>query len=289
LIRYEIATDKIQDENEKVKDSVSTIGDTFDETGERISESLDDNAQQLSRNKELAKILGDEWTVVGDNVVKVGEQSQLSMGAAAKASGELFLVMEDGSVVTGNAAKAFTDFNDVTKEVVKLDKEAEKALTDRVESLAKFKLGIEAIQSAERVSIFEFKTELDLADIEASTEKFRALTDTIQTGLTSTAGTIVELFKLLAGGTTRESSFIREAIERQLDLQERQVALQEELTRARIAEIEAQRLARERGDALIKISVDPNTEYHLGEVLRSLVEYAQIEAVLSKDEFLLNT
>jgi len=286
--KYEIAGGAILGVNENIEESIGGLGETFSDTGEEIESSADSVAESLERNTKLAEALGEEWRVVGGEVVKVGSDYSEALGSAGEVTKELFLTLEDGTRITGEAAKGFIALNKETDKRISKDKEAEKALTKRVEALTKFKLGIEEIQSKERVSLFELKTKVDLAQIEAATEKFKALTDTIQIGIESTGNSIVNLFKVLSEGTAPGVSLdIRNAINREIDLRERQVILQEELTRAQIDILDARREALDRGEAIINVTAE-GLEPHLQEILRAIIEAAQVEATAQAQEFLLN-
>ncbi len=273
---------------------------SFDEVGEAsgrlaagVSEDIDDMltseeklAEQTKKNAEAVSALGDEWELVGDQMVKKGGEAAAIQKLLKNETSGFFEVLSDGTRVWVDNAKATVEYEGAVKKVTEATKEADETLTKRVETLAKFKLGLEEIQSKERISIFEMKTEVNLAEIEAGMQMFSDLTDTIQTGIESTGESIVGLFDILESGSGRFSGDILEAIELEQQLRERQFALEEELARAQIDLIQARVEALNRGEAIINVTAE-GLEPHLQEVLRSIIEFAQVEATASAQDYLL--
>ena len=108
----------------------------------------------------------------------------------------------------------------------------------------------------------------------------------VWTGLLQIPSGITALFGQLSEGSGQYSFEIKNAIEREADLRERQFTLQEELTRAQIDILDARKESMERGDAAINITAE-GLEPHLQEILRSIVEAAKIEANAEGQEYLL--
>lgn len=285
-VAFDEATGEWVKNIDEVGEAVGGMGDSFEEAGDTIVQSQADIADSLKRNLKLAEAMGEEWQVVGGEIIKIGKNSSVALSEAEKHAGELFLTLEDGTRVYSGVVEKTKELAEATKKKADLDKEAAKALTKRIDVLSKFKLGLEAIQSKERVSIFEIKAQVDLAEIKAGMEMFKNLTDTIQTGIESTGETISSLFTILAEGGGRYGFEIMQAIEREADIRERQITMQEELTRAQIEILDARKEAMERGEAQINITAE-GLEPHLQEILRSIVEAMRIEATAEGQEFLL--
>ena len=269
-----------------VANATENLGDTFTETGEVIEKVSEEEAKRLDGLVNVAKALGDEWEMVGDVIVKKGGEAAAVQRLMAQESKGFFEVLSDGTRVWVDNERAMVKYTGTTKKVAAADEKAEKTLTKRVETLAQFKLGIEEIESKERIAIFELKAEIDIAKIQSATEIFKSTIGSINEGIQSTGSGIVELFKLLADGGGRHGLEIMDAIEAEMVLREKQFSLQEELIRAQISLIELRRESMERGDALINVTAE-GIEPHLQEILRSIVEFARIEANASAQELLL--
>ena len=269
-----------------VGDAYNSMGDDFVISGEKIIDSQETLAADLARNAVLAEQLGDEWVVSGGEIVRVNQEAAEAMELAESQAKQLYVTLEDGTRVYSGIEEASKKVREETQKKIDADKEAEKALAERVKTMADFQLGLEAIQSKERVSIFQISADVNMANVEAATKKFEALNETIQTGIESTGNSITALFGQLSEGSGQYSFEIKNAIEREADLRERQFTLQEELTRAQIDILDARKESMERGDAAINITAE-GLEPHLQEILRSIVEAAKIEANAEGQEYLL--
>ena len=269
-----------------VANATENLGNTFTETGEVIEAVSEEEAKRLDGLVDAAKALGDEWELVGDEIVKKGGEAAAVQRLMAQESKGFFEVLSDGTRVWVDNEKAMVKYTGNTKKVAEADEEAQKTLTKRVEALAQFKLGIEEIESKERVAVFELRTEVNLAQIESATKIFESMIGSINKGIESTGTGIVELFKILTEGGGRHGLEIMNAIEAEMALREKQFSLQEDLIRAQISLIEMRRESMERGDALINVTAE-GLEPHLQEVLRSIIEAARIEATASAQELLL--
>lgn len=269
-----------------VSGAVNDMGDAFEANGDRIVNTAEEQAKLLEKNAALAGAMGDAWELVGDEIVNVGKQTADSMSEAEKHAGELFATLEDGTRIYSGVKEAVKGLAKETKKKIDADKEATKALTQRVDALAKFKLGLEEIQSKERISIFEIKAEVDIAQVEAGMQAFSDMTELVSTGITSTGDSITDLFKILSEDSGRYGFEIRNAIERESDIRERQFALEEELIRAQIDILDARKEAMERGEAQISVTAE-GLEPHLQEILRSIIDAMRIEATSEEQQFLL--
>ena len=144
------------------------------------------------------------------------------------------------------------------------------------ENAAKMALELEKLASNERIKTLEFRAEIQVAQIQADAEKVVAAFASIETSITSTENVLGDLFGLFDSLSTLDSSArnaIFEQIDRENDLRQQAFELQKELTKAQIAQIEAQTRQLERGDAIIKIDgagLQPHLEAFMWEILKSI-------------------
>lgn len=144
-----------------------------------------------------------------------------------------------------------------------------------------FRIKMEEIASNERIKTIEAAVSLNIAQLEADTERAKALLSSIDTTISSTGDLIGTLFGQL-GNTA--SSFDKLGIEQQIDLENkrRQEALdiQKKLAEAEIARIDAQTSALARGDALIRVDgtgLAPQLEAFMWEILKAIRVRANAE------------
>lgn len=116
-----------------------------------------------------------------------------------------------------------------TKEDTKSKKDANKELEKQVLTMVKYKIELEAIQSKERVSIFELKTKVDLSKIEAATDKIRIVFDSITEGITSTGDVTLGLFDALSNIDYEDKPQLKAAIEAEQKRRDEQFELQQKL------------------------------------------------------------
>lgn len=146
-------------------------------------------------------------------------------------------------------------------------------------------------QAAQVEAALQYKAEVDVAEIEAAAEIITTLAEGAADAFTDTGEIIRDSLGLLAGlGDSLEDTRTRWAIEEQLEkeneLRERALKIQEELARAQKEYMEAKAEMLERGDALITVQAD-GLEPHLRSIWMEIVRLVQIEATAEGAEFLL--
>lgn len=133
-------------------------------------------------------------------------------------------------------------------------------------------------------SMLDFKAKVNVAEIEAAAEKFKALSETIQTGFESTGEVITSSLDALMGitDTTAVDVAKRWAIEEQLRLEneyrQKQIELQE---RSLELEERKQMLKQEwfeSGEAMIQVTVDERFEPALSMIFDQMLRFTQIKA-----------
>lgn len=152
-------------------------------------------------------------------------------------------------------------------------KEADKA----TEAAAKMKLELEKLASNERIKFIEAKVQLDVAQLEADTERIKAIFSSIDNTINSTGDLLGDLFGDLLAAYNQPGFSAQYAVEAQIRLEnerrERALKLQEELTKATVDEMRARTKALQNGDALIKIDgagLKPHLEAFMWEILRAI-------------------
>lgn len=133
---------------------------------------------------------------------------------------------------------------------------------------------LEEIASNERIKNIEARVTLNVAGLEAETERVNSAFDSINTTIESTGSLLDSLFGNMAGASGLREKF---AIERQIEEENRRrdeaLKKQNELTDAQIEAIRARALAIQQGDAMIKVDgagLQPHLEAFMWEILEAI-------------------
>ena len=139
------------------------------------------------------------------------------------------------------------------------------------------KLELEKLASNERIKFIEAKVQLNIAQLEADTERIKAIFSSIDNTVNSTGDLIGDLFGDLLAAYNQPGFSAQYAVEAQIRLEnerrEKALKLQEELTKATVDEMRARTKALQNGDALIKIDgagLKPHLEAFMWEILRAI-------------------
>lgn len=181
--------------------------------------------------------------------------------------------LKEASVKLGETQQKLLDPTNKATEAIKKQADETKRAEENAEKMA---LELEKLASNERIKNIEAKVSLDIANLEANTQRVIASFESINTTIGSTENLIGDIIGLLADYDSLNYSAIR-ILEQQLDLenQRRQEALdlQKALTEAQIEQIRAQTQALERGDSIIKVDgagLQPHLEAFMWEILRTI-------------------
>lgn len=153
--------------------------------------------------------------------------------------------------------------------------DAAKATQKAKDEAAKYYLELEKLASNERIKLIEAKVTLNTEELKFKTEIVKSAFESINTSIDSTGKLLGDLFKQLGDKTLTfsEQWAIEDQIEKENALREKAFKLQEKLTEATIAQINAQLKAYSNGDALIKIDgagLQPHLEAFMWEILRTI-------------------
>jgi TP901 family phage tail tape measure protein len=263
-IKYEVVNGAIK----KATDQQDEFGDELAENAElfrRQDESLAEYARRLKEAGFASKDVTDETRAIKDS------------------QGELI-------EVTTKVVDGVVEFSGNQRKLAEDTKKAKDEIDKETEAADKLKIKLEEIASNERIAAIEARVEINIAEIEADTERLNIAFESVNNTVNSTADVIDSVFGALGqvGGFYALEQL--EIIEKQLKIEnerrERALELQAELTRAQIENIEARTEALGNGEALIKIEGDglePELEAFMFQILKKI----QLKASAEGAEFLL--
>lgn len=209
----------------------------------------------------------------------IGALGQYAIGAL-KARGST-----DGLVAVTNAlAEAqkgaipkIDEYSKAIKASQEAQKQAAKEAKEAEEKAFKLRLELEKLASNERIKQIEFKVKLDIAKVQADTEKFKLTLESLNQGLKSTGEVINAAFGALSGVGgfygLEKLDIIRTQLEQENKFRKDQFDLQKALVEEQVKRLRAQTEAIGRGDALIKIDgsgLAPQLEAFMWEILRAI-------------------
>lgn len=136
-------------------------------------------------------------------------------------------------------------------------------------NIAKLKEHSEIVQTA-----MEWEAKLSIANVEAETERVKAIAEGIQEVFKSTGEVIGSIFDSWNDEASLSKKWaLQDSLAAEQDRRDRALAMQEELTKAQIANIEAKTEALKDGDAVLRIegsNVSPHIEAFMWEILAAL-------------------
>lgn len=134
---------------------------------------------------------------------------------------------------------------------------------------------------------FQYKAEVDIAEVEAQVAIIESAYASIDTSIASTGEGIRSALTAAQGASSQLEQFRAERVlEKELTLRQQSFDLQEKLTNAEIASLEAKTKALEEGDSLITID-STGLEPALEMVMWQILEKVQVRATAEASEFLL--
>jgi tape measure domain-containing protein len=206
---------------------------------------------------------------IAAQIDKAFKDGKLSADEYGQAIAILKVRLDGSSPSFLNATEKVKDTGKAVKDTAAETKKAEQATRD-------YKLELEKLASNERIKNIEAKVSLNIAQLEADTERAKAAFASIDNTVNSTGDLLGDLFSLFKDFDSLSFGAVR-VIEKQIEQENkrRQEALdqQKKLTEAQIAQIRAQTKAVERGDSLIKVDgagLQPHLEAFMWEILRTI-------------------
>jgi TP901 family phage tail tape measure protein len=163
-----------------------------------------------------------------------------------------------------------------------------RTIPDRKELTIEPKLDLSKLDDANLVRVFEIKSKIDIAQIEADTSRVEAAFNSVNTVFQSTAEVISSLSGALAGleQGTYESYAIIDLMEEESARRQEALENQTKLTEAQIDYMAARTKAMESGQALISISGE-GLQPELEAFMWKIIDQVQIRANAEGSDFLL--
>ena len=155
-----------------------------------------------------------------------------------------------------------------------LNKQAEETRKAE-EAAARMALELEKLASNERIKLIDASVQINVAQIEADTERVKSAFESITSSIADTGKTLTDMFGLLGKDNLglRDWRLLTNEIEKESARRNAAFKLQEELTKAQISMMKAQTDAMMKGEGMIKIDgagLQPHLEAFMWEILRSI-------------------
>jgi hypothetical protein len=206
---------------------------------------------------------------IAAEIDKAFKSGKLSADEYAQAIAIIKVRLDDSSPSFLNATEKVKEQGKATKDTEAQTRKAQEAARD-------YALELEKLASNERIKNIEAKVSLNIAQLEADTERAKAAFTSIDNTVTSTGDLIGDLFSLfkdfdnLSFGAIR---LVQDQIEKENMRRQEALNLQKQLTEAQIEQIRAQTRAVEKGDSIIKVDgagLQPHLEAFMWEILRTI-------------------
>ena len=172
-------------------------------------------------------------------------------------------------------------YTQVAKAGEKLFEPAKKSAEEAKTASDKLKESLEKIASDERIKTLEIKAKIDIADIEAQTERLKAAFSSIDNTVTSTGETLAKLVGEFADAQSSwDKSSIWKEVERESKRRDDALKLQRELIEAQAGYLREKARALARGDATITVNapgLKPHLEAFMWEILSAIELRASTE------------
>lgn len=239
-------------------------------------------AEQGDLNEQLEISLGtydDINRILGEGRDARIAEAEATITQAEKARGYHVVLNELGEAVihVGNAHE----------ETAKKTEDNAKAAERAKEKAQDYQLKLEEIASNERIKNIEAAVTLNVADLEAQTERVKAAFASIDNTVNSTGDLLGQLFGSLSNADEFTQLIIRDQIAEENRRRDEALKLQKELTEAQINNLKAKTERIQRGEALIKIEA-PGLEQPLEQIWRTIVRNIQVKANEQGEELFLN-
>lgn len=172
-------------------------------------------------------------------------------------------------------------YTQVAKAGEKLFEPAKKSAEEAKTASDKLKESLEKIASDERIKTLEIKAKINIADIEAQTERLKAAFASIDNTVTSTGETLAKLVGEFADAQSSwDKSSIWKEVERESKRRDDALKLQRELIEAQADYLREKARALARGDAAITVNapgLKPHLEAFMWEILSAIELRASTE------------
>jgi len=171
-----------------------------------------------------------------------------------------------------------------TKEIAKIpsEKEIEIRLRGEIDTqIERIKAQAETVQTA-----MEWSAKIDIAEAEASSKVLVSAFESVGFTIESTGETLVGLFSFMSNLSGREKYLLEAEIKKESERRERALVMQEKMTYAQLAYMEAKTAALEGGQAMITINA-AGLEPHLEAFFWAVIEKVRLRVIEEQGDFLL--
>lgn len=248
----------------KLKTNLNEITALFDKlsenaaaTGEQITQGLDGALKKIKGGAGF-----EEYAKLGESLADAFKRGALTA--------------EEYAAAAGMVAKAAAGLEDPLKKAQQGTDDTAKATREAEEAARDYALEMEKLASNERIKLIEARVALNVAQVEADTERIKSAFDSINVTIDSTGSLLDDLFGLLGNYDSLNWNAIR-TIEEQIEMENRRrqeaLDIQKKLIEAQIQNLDAQTRALEKGDALIQVDgtgLQPHLEAFMWEILKSI-------------------
>ena len=275
-------------EVKKVKGAIDDLPDNketaIDVDTKQAGISLDDLQKQISKGHEFVVT-----TNVDDTAVQEFADKPLEKNVDVKADADTDSFNRASDIITEilpDGSRKFTYVGEVDQPALKkAADDINKNIPDEKRLKIETELEMARIDADTKKieAMLDFKAKVDVAEIEAATERIKAAFESAGETIGSTGDVISGIFSDIGDfmGKDATSSQLRNALltqlEKENEYRERALVLQEELTKAQVEYMDARRRALERGAPLIQIEAS-NLAPALEMIFINILELCQVRA-----------
>lgn len=262
--------DEYAESIQKVADSIVKVKDATSEAGEKAK----DASPKITD-------LGSGYRKIEDSLGNLAYQYDKSAGAAAKYEvqlKEVQTVNEKTGEVTTKWVQTVVETQAAHEKLAESADKVAKKEKDASDAAAKLNEKLLELQNRKDIAILENFAKIDIARIEADTEKVKAAFDSIDNTVKTTGNTIGDLFGTLTKATDEwDKSRIRESIDKQETRQQEALDEQKKLIDAQTDYIKERTQKLQRGDSIITVQADGLKE-HLEKIFGEIIREATVKA-----------
>lgn len=209
----------------------------------------------------------------GKLATAISQSAQAAQEAIDKARGYKLEIID--------GIPTYTQVGNIWKQNADTQSEAAKRTEEATQEAEKFRLKMEEIASNERIKTIEAAVSLNIAELEADTQRVESAFKSIDTTIESTGNLLGTLFEQFPGlddmFPDQKLRQIEDQIERENKLRKQAADDQHRLVEEQIKALQARTRALNKGDALIKVSAE-GLEPHLEAIWFEVLKAIQVRA-----------
>ena len=302
--KFGTASDQAASAAQRLADAQGNVESVSERNARLIRDAIADEAKHTSEQL-LGAAASREQAAEADALVRVWERLGYQYDATTGALRRTEDVQADllrGFEAQNNAAGRALDtqrgfhvelingiptYTQVAKAGEKMFEPAKKSAEEAKTASDKLRESLEKIASDERIKTLEIKAKIDIADIEAQTERLKAAFASIDNTVTSTGETLAKLVGEFADAQSSwDKSSIWKEVERESKRRDDALKLQRELIEAQAEYMREKARALARGDSAITVNA-PGLKPHLEAFMWEILEAIQVKASAEGQERLL--